>query len=234
MTTSVPSVSIVVPTYNERDNIEPLAARVKAALEPAWEYELIVVDDSSPDGTADVVRRLAEQDQRVRLHLRPRRGGLGTAVVAGFRIAVGSRWVVMDADLSHQPEELLRLIGALDDADVVIGSRYVQGGAIPAWPLWRKVASRSASLVGQRLLRLPVKDTTSGFAAFRQEVVKPMLGELQIRGFKVVLEVLARSRDLRVREVPITFVDRVAGRSKLGPGEVVAFFRQCWDLRRLS
>lgn len=226
-------VSIVVPTYNERDNVEPLFDGIRNALDGSWDYEVIVVDDSSPDGTAGLVRQLAERDSRIRLIQRPRKSGLGSAVVDGFRMATGDYWVMMDADLSHRPGDLPGLLNTLSKADIVVGSRYISGGGVINWPLNRRLASRGASAVGRFSAGLSVRDVTSGFAAFRRDAVEPILPALSPTGFKLLLEILAKCRGAVVKEEPILFVDRQRGRSKLSPGEALSFVQLCLRLIRV-
>lgn len=225
-------VSVVTATYNERPNIEPLYRAVREALEPAWDFELIVVDDNSPDGTSEEVAGLAKTDDRVRLITRPGKLGLASALADGFREAKGGYWVMMDADLSHSPKDIPRLLEALDRAPVSIGSRYVKHGGTENWPIHRRWGSRLASAIGRTLVGLPVRDLTSGYAAFRRELMTETMPRLDPRGFKFLLDVLARNRDAKVEEVPIIFVDRTQGKSKFGSGEIVAFFKQCWSLRK--
>ena len=225
-------VSIVVPTYQERENVGSLYEAICATLEPAWEFEVIFVDDDSPDGTAQVIQRLAEKDGRVTLLRRPGKLGLGSAVRDGFGLASGSYWVMMDADLSHKPQYLPDLLLALSSADIAIGSRYVPGGGVENWPLLRRVASRVASGTARLVVGLKFRDLTSGFAAFRRETVEPLLPRLNPRGFKLVVELLAKAGDARITEVPIRFVDRLHGKSKFTVGEVSGFLRLCWRLRR--
>ncbi|MBI4307617.1 MAG: polyprenol monophosphomannose synthase [Chloroflexi bacterium] len=225
-------VSIVVPTYNERENIPLLCTGIREALAGSWDYEVLVVDDNSPDGTAEAVRAAAAQDSRVRLLERPGKMGLGSAIVEGFRAASGDYWVMMDADLSHRPEDLPTLLNALPDADIVVGSRYVPGGGVRNWPVSRLLVSKAASAVGRLLVGLKVRDITSGFAAFRKESLAPLLPTLNPKGFKLLLEVLAKAEGARVKEVPIIFVDRRYGRSKFGTREVLTFLRLCMELRR--
>ncbi len=225
-------VSIVVPTYNERGNVESLADGIHRALAGRWSYEVIFVDDNSPDGTAGAVRQAAKKDPAVKLVLRPKKLGLGSAVVAGFRDAKGSRWVMMDADLSHRPEDIPGLLQGLSNADIVVGSRYVPGGGIVGWPLHRRAISRAASAIGRLLVGLRVKDATSGFVAFRREAVEPLLPALAPRGFKLLLEILAKARGATVRETPIVFVEREQGQSKFAGSEVFAFLSLCLELRR--
>ena len=226
-------VSIVVPTYNERDNVAPLYERLCRALEQAWDFEVIFVDDASPDGTAGVVRRIGEGDGRVKLLVRPGKLGLGSAVRDGFRMADGGYLAMMDADLSHQPEYLPGLLGALERADIALGSRYVPGGGVENWPFFRRLASRVASGAGRLLVGLKVRDLTSGFAAFRRETIEPLLPRLSPQGFKLAMEVVAKAPAARVAEVPIRFVDRQRGKSKFTTREVLVFLRLCWELRRL-
>ena len=232
MTTDGERVSIVVPTYNERDNVRPLTDGIRNALDPDWDYEVIIVDDNSPDGTSEAVREIASEDPRIRLLQRPGKLGLGTAVADGFALAEGDYWVMMDADLSHRPEELPKMLSALSDADIVVGSRYIPGGGIENWPLWRQAVSRGASGMGRMIVGLSVRDLTSGFGAFRRRWMEPLLPNLNPKGFKLLLEILAKSRGARVLETPITFVDRQNGRSKASPGEALIFLRLCFTLRR--
>ena len=227
-------VSIVLPTYDERENIGPLLSGIHAELQRIWSYEVIVVDDSSPDGTADVVRSAASEYPSIRLVERPRKLGLGSAVAAGFSIAKGDYWVMMDADLSHRPQDLPILLEALANADIVVGSRYISGGATQGWPLQRRLMSRAAGMLAQQALGLDIRDATSGFAAFRRETVEPLLPSLRPEGFKLLLEIVVRATQARVTEAPITFVERRHGKSKLSTGEALQFFRLCWQLRSRS
>ena len=228
-----PQISIIIPTYNERENIAELIQGIDDTLDGKWTYEIIVVDDNSPDGTAGAVRRLADRYPAVSLLERPHKSGLASAVAAGFSVAKGKYWVMMDADLSHRPDDLPELLQGLSQYDIVIGSRYVKGGRILGWPLYRRIASRLASAFGRLWLGLSVRDVTSGFVAFRQEAIAPLLPSLEPKGFKLLLEILARARAARVMEAPIAFVDRRHGRSKFAGGEVVAFLSLCLQLRRL-
>lgn len=225
-------VSIVVPTYNERGNIRSLCEGIREAIEHMWDYEIIIVDDNSPDGTCEVVCQLITEDLPIKLIQRPEKLGLGSAVAAGFAKATGDSWVMMDADLSHNPEDLPNLLKALADADIAVGSRYVDGGGVINWPLWREIASRIASALGRMLVHLSVRDLTSGFAAFRREHMVPLLPMLSPKGFKLILEILAKSRNARVKEIPIMFVDRRIGKSKASIAEALLFLRLCIGLRR--
>ncbi len=231
MATRVTKVSIVVPTYQERDNVALLCDGLRTALAGLWDYEVIIVDDNSPDGTAEVVRALAAQDSRVRLLQRPGKLGLGSAVTDGFRIAKGDYWLMMDADLSHRPQDAPTLLQALANADIVVGSRHVKGGGIENWPFRRRFVSSTAAAVARRVVGVTVRDPTSGFAAFQRKALEPLLPELNPKGFKLLLEVLAKTPHAHVKEVPILFVDRRYGKSKFTMREVLMFLRLCLVLR---
>lgn len=214
-------ISVVVPTYNEAQTIPVLASRLASAL-AGREWELIVVDDGSPDGTAGIAERLAPSVP-VRVVRRPGKLGLASAVVDGFAAASGDTLVVMDADLSHPPEVVPLLADALaKGADLAVGSRYVAGGGIVDWPLRRRIISRVACLVGGALVS--VRDATSGFLALRRGVLDG--ARLDPIGFKIGFEIMARGRYSTVVEVPYVFRDREAGRSKFGRREVLLYARQ--------
>lgn len=220
-------LSIVVPTYNEAGSVTGLAERLHATL-AGREWELVIVDDGSPDGTADVAAALAP---RIPTNVVRRKGkaGLASAVVAGFQAARGDLLVVMDADLSHPPETVPALVDAIDrGADLAVGSRYVKGGGVEDWPLKRRVVSRVACLMGNALV--PVRDATSGFFALRRSVIDGV--KLNPIGFKIGFEVIARGRYKRVVEVPYTFRDRELGASKFGRREIVQYVVQLGQVAR--
>ncbi len=212
-------MTVVSATYNEVANVTPLAAGVLEAVPHA---HLLVVDDSSPDGTGERVARLARDDPRIGLLLRPHREGYGRAVAAGLEAALAAgarRIVMMDADGSHDPAAIPRLLSALEDgADMVIGSRYVEGGGIRRWSRRRRVLSRCANVYVDRVLGLPVRDCTSGFRAFRASTLgRCRPGEVRARGYAFLIEHLDRvvHAGLGVTEVPIWFTDREQGSSNL-------------------
>lgn len=224
-------VSIIIPTYNERENIAPLIEALGRTLQDQ-SHEIIVVDDSSPDGTFDAVQQVSAGNPRVKAIQRPGKLGLASAVMEGFRASTGAAIVMMDADFSHRPQDLPRLLIAASDADIVIGSRYVPGGGIVGWSPLRHLASRVAIWSSKLILGLKMSDTSSGFAVFKRSVLENAAPHLRPAGFKLLLEVLALSPQARVVEVPITFANRRAGKSKFGSGEVITFFRLCLDLRK--
>jgi dolichol-phosphate mannosyltransferase len=229
-------VVMVVPTYNEVDNLEWIIGRLRAARP---EVDVLVVDDGSPDGTGAVADRLAASDSQVSVLHRAAKAGLGAAYLHGFRTALDAGYDVigeMDADGSHQPEQLHRLIEALRDADLVIGSRYVPGGSVVNWPLTRQALSRGGNLYVRLLLGIQVRDATAGFRLFRREALEKIdLSTVQSTGyvFQTDLAYRAVRAGLRVVEVPIDFVERVRGDSKMSGSVAGESLRRItrWGLR---
>ena len=220
-------LSVVVPTYNEAGSVPKLAERLHAAL-GGRDWELVIVDDGSPDGTADIAAALAPRIP-TNVVRRGGKGGLASAVIAGFAAARGDILVVMDADLSHPPELVPALLSAIEDgADLAVGSRYVAGGGVEDWPMKRQIVSRVACLMGSVLV--PVRDATSGFFALRRSVVDGVT--LNPIGFKIGFEVIARGRYRSVVEVPYTFRDRELGASKFGRREIGQYVVQLGQIAR--
>jgi dolichol-phosphate mannosyltransferase len=212
-------VWLVLPTYNEAANLEAIAGKILERL-PA-DRRLLVVDDSSPDGTGEIADRLAGADPDVEVLHRPRKQGLGPAYVAGFRRALtGGAGLVaqMDADFSHDPGDLPRLLAAATDADLVLGSRYVAGGGVAEWGPGRRLISRGGSAYARALLGLAVADLTGGFKVFRREVLETIdLETIPSLGYAFQIETTFRTvrAGFRVVEVPIVFHDRRVGESKM-------------------
>ena len=211
-------VLVVVPTYNEAVNLEPVLTRLRSAVP---ETDVLVVDDGSPDGTGAIADRIAAADAAVHVLHRPEKAGLGAAYIAGFRWALSAGYdavVEMDADGSHAPEELPRLLAALRDADLVIGSRWVPGGEVRNWPMTRLLLSRGASVYTRVLLRYPVRDATAGYRVYRRAVLEDLkLDEIASQGycFQIDLGWKTWRAGFRVVEVPITFTERMVGKSKM-------------------
>lgn len=211
-------VLVVIPTYNERDNLGPIVGRLQTALPTA---HVLVVDDNSPDGTGEIADGLARGEPRVSIIHRERKGGLATAYLAGFRYALARQYeyiVQMDADFSHRVEDLGSLIAAAEAADVVIGSRSVEGGQAVARSPLRRLVSRFGSLYARALLGIPVWDCTGGFKCFsRRALLCVDLGAVRSRGYAFQVEVnhMCHRAGLRLVEVPIVFPNRAAGRSKM-------------------
>jgi dolichol-phosphate mannosyltransferase len=210
---------LILPTYDEADNIEAFTAAALAKL-PA-DSRVLIVDDSSPDGTGEIAERIAAAEERVEVLHRPRKEGLGPAYLAGFRhaLAGGAGLLIeMDSDFSHEPVYLPRLLEAAQRADLVIGSRYVRGGGVSDWGAIRRTISRGGSVYARLLLGVPVRDLTGGFKCIRREVLEEIdLDSIRSRGyaFQVELTYRAIERGFRAVEVPIVFRERRAGTSKM-------------------
>jgi dolichol-phosphate mannosyltransferase len=218
--TAMPRAVICLPTYNERENLEHMIEALGAVLDTAMD-RVLVIDDGSPDGTGEIADRLATEHAWVSVLHRETKEGLGPAYIAGFRRALeaGAELVLeMDCDFSHDPADVPRLIAAATDADLVLGSRYAPGGGTANWGLLRRVVSRGGCLYAQVILGLRVRDLTGGFKCFRRTALEAIdLGALSAHGYAFQIETTYRivRAGLRVREVPITFVERRAGASKM-------------------
>jgi dolichol-phosphate mannosyltransferase len=217
-TSPIERVVVVMPTYEERQNLDAMAGRLRAAVPEA---DLLVVDDNSPDGTGDLADKLAEADPHIQVMHRTEKAGLGAAYIAGFRWALERGYdaiVEMDADGSHQPEQLPRLLSALGSADGVIGSRYVQGGEVVNWPKSREILSRGGNLYNRIMLGLRITDSTGGYRAYRASTLQKInLDTVESAGycFQIDLTLRVVQTGLRLVEVPITFVERERGASKM-------------------
>jgi len=215
-------VWVVVPTYNERENLPGLVEAVRAELDPvAPDHTILVVDDSSPDGTGELADDLAAVDPHVRVLHRPVKQGLGPAYIAAFRHALdaGAELIVeMDADFSHDPSYLPRLLEAALDADLVLGSRYVEGGGVRNWGRMRRIVSRGGSWYARTMLGISIRDLTGGFKVFRRRVLEAIdLDHVRSQGYAFQVELTYRALQMgfRVVEVPIMFTERRAGQSKM-------------------
>jgi dolichol-phosphate mannosyltransferase len=217
-------VAVIVPTYNELANLEQIAARLRAAVPDA---DLLIVDDNSPDGTGELADKIAAGDPRVSVLHRHAKSGLGSAYIAGFRWALQRGYGVLveiDADGSHQPQELPGLLAALDQADLVIGSRYVTGGTVLNWPRSREILSRGGNTYARLMLGISVRDVTGGFRAYRGSALRRIaLEEVESQGYCFQIDLALRMirAGLTVVEVPITFVERTRGASKMSRAIVV-------------
>ncbi|WP_187264291.1 polyprenol monophosphomannose synthase [Pontibacter beigongshangensis] len=215
---------VIIPTYNERENIEAMVRKVMSLRHP---FELLIIDDDSPDGTADIVRAL-QQEYPERLHLETRQGklGLGTAYIHGFKYALrhGYEYIFeMDADFSHNPEDLIRLYEAcaVEGYDVAIGSRYSQGVNVINWPMSRVLMSYFASSYVRLITGMPIADTTAGFKCYRRKVLETIrLNKIRFVGyaFQIEMKFLAYKYGFRIKEVSIIFTDRTKGESKMTKG----------------
>src|ERR1700747_3750365 len=220
-------VVIVMPTYNERQNLEIVAGRIRETVPDA---DLLVVDDNSPDGTGDLADKLAEVDPRVQVMHRTEKAGLGRAYVAGFSWALEHGYdviVQMDADGSHRPEDLPRLLAALDSADAVIGSRYVPGGTVVNWPKSREFLSRGANIYNRIMLGVKVKDATGGVRVYRAATLRKIdLNGIESAGYCFQIDMTLRvlQAGMKIKEGPITFVERERGASKMSRTVIIEAF----------
>ena len=226
--------TVVIPTYNERENIAELIQRI---LEMS-RFRVLVVDDNSPDGTAGIVADMAAHEPRVGLLLRPEKRGLGSAYVAGFRraLAEGAAYICeMDADFSHDPAYLPQLLAAAETRyDLALGSRYVPGGGTTDWGIIRQMISRGGNLYARAILGLPVMDATGGFRCYRRRVLETInLDDIQSNGYAFQIELVYRTMraGFRIGELPIIFPDRRVGRSKMSKRIVLEALINVWRLR---
>jgi dolichol-phosphate mannosyltransferase len=215
-------VWVVLPTYNERENLTPLVRGVRSELNAAGaDHRVLVVDDSSPDGTGQLADELARADPHVVVLHRPEKLGLGPAYIAGFQRALeaGAELIVeMDADFSHDPSYLPQMLEAARDADLVLGSRYVEGGGVRNWGRMRRIVSRAGCWYARTVLSVPVRDLTGGFKCFRRQVLEALdLERIRSEGYAFQVELTYRALELgfRVVEIPILFTERRAGQSKM-------------------
>jgi dolichol-phosphate mannosyltransferase len=222
----VPRAVVCLPTYNERENLESMVQALGEVLDTSRDG-VLVIDDSSPDGTGEIADRLARQLPWVSVLHRERKEGIGPAYIAGFRrlLAEDAELILeMDCDFSHDPADVPRLLTAAEDADLVLGSRYVPGGGTENWGPLRRFVSRTGCLYAQMLLGVPVRDLTGGFKCFRREALEAIdLDAVSARGYGFQIETTYRvlRKGMRVREIPIRFVERRAGASKM-TGSIVA------------
>jgi dolichol-phosphate mannosyltransferase len=228
-------LSILTPTYNERDNIVKFIERVREALGDI-KFELIIIDDNSPDGTAKLAEFLSQKYRNIKVIKRRCKLGLGSAYKCGFKLADGNFIVEMDADLSHDPYELPRIIKLLEleKADIVIGSRNINGARIVGWKWYRKLISKTANLLARSVLGLKINDCTSGFRAYKREAFERIISISECNGFEFQVEALfiAHNKfEFKVVEVPITFYNRKYGKSKLRLQDIFNFVETILKMR---
>ena len=225
---------VISPTYNECKNVQSL---IELILGKHPEFHLLIVDDSSPDGTANKVKELQADYSNLHLEERPTKDGLGTAYIYGFKWAIEreyDRIVQMDADLSHDPNDVPHLVNLLDEHDLIIGSRYVEGVSVVNWPIRRLMLSYGANLYSRVITGMPIKDSTGGFKAWRREVLEELdLNAVRSQGYSFQIEMNFRTwcKGFRIKEVPIIFVDRTIGESKMSKNIVYEAIFMVWRLR---
>lgn len=228
--------TVVIPTYDEKDNVGPMA---KAVLAEGAEIDILFVDDNSPDGTGDVIEELMKSEPRIHCLHREKKEGLGRAYVAGFKRAMelgAERIIQMDCDFSHDPKDLPRLIESCDPSEsrLTIGSRYVKGGATPGWPFKRRLISRLGGIFIRTVTGMPLRDPTGGFKCWTRPALELLdIDSVQSAGYSFQLEMNHRAwkRGVAITEIPISFTDRVAGYSKITPGIAVESIKIALRLR---
>ena len=231
---------VIIPTYNEEENVERMTEKVMS-LEK--DFHIVFVDDNSPDQTATIIKRLMDKYPG-RIHIEEREGklGLGTAYIHGFKWSLENNYdyvFEMDCDFSHNPDDLIRLYNAchVDGADVSIGSRYIKGGKVSNWPWKRILMSYFASVYVRMILWIGIKDTTAGFKCYRKEVLQKInLDGVTFKGyaFQICMKYAAKKHGFKITEVPITFVDRVYGESKMSTGIFKEAFFGVWKMRGMK
>jgi dolichol-phosphate mannosyltransferase len=231
------SLSIIIPTYNESQNVTKMLDTISSCLPPGTNAEVIVVDDNSPDGTGRIVEEYARKLRasgscEIKVITRKDERGLSSAILAGIRASSGESVVVMDSDFSHPPETITKMIEELkkSDCDIVVASRYVKGGSITGWPFKRKLISKGATKIAQRSLGIKIKDPMSGFFAFRRHIIRNV--NFDAIGYKLLLEILVKARGARVREIPYNFTNRTSDASKLDTYVIFDYMRSVWTLYR--
>ncbi len=224
-------IAVVIPTYNERDNIVELINRMHRVMEKhGIRHTFIIVDDNSPDGTADAVRRLAREIPCIKVYVRERKAGLGSAIVYGMRKALEDESVThvltLDADLSHRPEDFENFIPFIGKADLIQGSRYIEGGGVRNWGFHRKLISRVANWLVERLYHTGLKEHTTNYRLYSRRAVEDVVRFSRASGYEWIIEALLilHARGYSMVEVPILFINRERGKSKLGVRHIVSWF----------
>mmetsp|Transcript_9934 Transcript_9934/g.9660 ORF Transcript_9934/g.9660 Transcript_9934/m.9660 type:complete len:237 (+) Transcript_9934:211-921(+) len=229
--------SVILPTYNERRNLPLMISMLnKSFTECALDYEIVIVEDSSPDGTLEIAEEMKKLYGESKIIILSRAGklGLGSAYMDGLKICKGDFVFLMDADMSHHPNHIPQFIKkqAENDYDIVTGTRYAQGGGIAGWDLKRILISRGANLIANLLLSPGVSDLTGSFRLYKKHVLEDLMKSVKSRTYVFQMEVIVRAKQkgCTVAEVPIIFVDRIYGESKLGPTEIISYLTGLWNL----
>jgi len=231
------SLTVIVPTYNESQNITKILDSLRQHLSSFLETEIIVIDDNSPDGTGKIVEEYAKKDvntnkHSVRVIHRKTERGLSSAILTGIQSSKGESVVVMDSDFSHPPQTIPKMIQELHSSgfDIVVASRYIKGGSVSGWPFKRRLLSKGATKIAQRGLGIKIKDPMSGFFAFKRHVIKNI--NFDAIGYKILLEILVKAKGVKVKEIPYVFIDRKSGSSKLDVSVGLGYLKAVWRLYR--
>ncbi|EMR08352.1 hypothetical protein PNEG_03192 [Pneumocystis murina B123] len=229
--------SIILPTYNERKNLAIITYLLwKLLNEGNFDWELVIIDDNSPDKTQEVANKLIEiyGSDRIILKTRPKKLGLGTAYVYGLEFCTGNFVIIMDADFSHHPKYIPEFIHLQREKsyDIVLGSRYISGGGVYGWNVKRKLISLGANLLSRIMLQHGVSDVTGSFRLYKKSVLKEIIADCKSKGYVFQMEIIVKAKKYgySVGEVPITFIDRLYGESKLGRDEIIGYLKGLWDL----
>ncbi len=232
-----PQVSIILPTYNESENIVDILKRIGESIPKGILFETIVIDDNSPDGTGRIVEEYIKNFKKfanntINIIHRKTKNGLGSAILNGIQQARGDTIVVMDSDFSHPPQIIPKLIESIKkyQYDIAVASRYISGGKIQGWPIKRKIMSKFATLIAKKGLGIDTKDPMSGFFAFKRNIIKEL--NIDAIGYKILLEILVKTKGVNIKEIPYTFQDRELGSSKLGIKTILYYYKSVWKLYR--
>jgi dolichol-phosphate mannosyltransferase len=233
------SLTVIVPTYNESQNITKILDSLRQYLSSFLETEIIVIDDNSPDGTGKIVEEYAKKDKSTNKHSvkvihRKTERGLSSAILTGIQSAKGESVVVMDGDFSHPPQTIPKMVEELHGSgyDIVVASRYIEGGSVSGWPFKRKLLSKGATKIAQHGLGIKIKDPMSGFFAFKRHVIKNI--NFDAIGYKILLEILVKAKGVKVKEIPYVFINRKSGASKLDVSVGLDYVRAVWRLYRFG
>ncbi|MCK4544072.1 polyprenol monophosphomannose synthase [candidate division WOR-3 bacterium] len=229
-------VLVIIPTYNEKENIEDI---IELTLKQDKNIEILIVDDNSPDGTSDIIEKIAKKDKRIHFIRRPSKMGLGTAYVTGFKYAISNNYdylFEMDADFSHNPNDIPRFLNIIteNNYDIVIGSRYYQGVSVVNWPIIRLLLSYFANIYARIITGVPVNDLTGGYKCYRISKLKELnLKTIKSDGYSFQIEITSKLfyKKAKIIEIPIIFIDRVKGQSKMNKGIIWEAFWSVWQLR---
>lgn len=224
-------ISIVIPTYNEKENVELLISRIESEMLRSGEnFEIVFVDDNSPDGTWKIVEGISKKKKFVKLVKRSGKLGLTSAVLDGVKKASGNKIIVMDADLSHPPEKLSAMSKELKKFDLVVGSRNMVGGGSKDWPIHRKIISVGATSLAKIILEIKCSDPMSGFFGIKKRIIQKT--KFKTKGYKILLNILVENRNIMITELPYMFEDRYAGKTKLGNQEIIGYIMDLYRLKK--
>jgi dolichol-phosphate mannosyltransferase len=225
--------AVIIPTYNEAKNIGGVADKICNYLKK-YDFTLLVVDDNSPDKTWEIVKNYSKKNKRIKLLKRERKLGLASAVIDGFKKVDADIYIVADADFSHDYSIMPKMIENIKKGhEIVIGSRFISGGGTKGWPFYRIIISKIGAIISKLFLKIKIKDPMSGYFAIKKDIFEKIKKELDPKGYKILLEILARSKSKKVKEIPFVFKDRIYGKSKLSGKIIKEYIRMVFTLTRV-